>query len=276
VIESLPSGQLRTGRDLFESAIAPVSVADSGFVSELYEPGTGKDLLGILATIASTAKRYGRSPIIHFETHGNSKGLQLRSGDFITWQQLAPLLTTINEISRMNLLVVAAMCHGWHLSSVLRPTDRAPAFGVVGTEKSVKAGALFEAMKAFYGKLLSGAHDLRDALAEANNNRPMPKWRFKMEGAEIMLCRVFSHYVEEIATEATQTERVSRIVADIARSKQLDVVQTMQLRAEVREAMDDHRQWFDHYRSHFLMLDLFPANAARFRLQYADCGGDAA
>ena len=276
LIESLPSGQLRSGRDLFETTIAPISVADPGLVSELYEPHTANDFFGSLATIASVAKQFGRSPIIHIEAHGNGDGIELANGDFVKWLEIAPVLTMINEISHMNLLVVAAMCHGWHLSSVLRPTDRAPAFGVVGTQKSIQVGALLVAMKAFYGKLLAPGHDLREALAEANDQRPLAKWVFKMEGAEITLCRVFAHYAEDISNEATQTARISRIVADVARVNQLDVLQTMSVRTEVRESIGDHARWFDYYRTQFLMLDLFPTNAARFPLRYEDCGGNAA
>jgi len=66
------------------------------------------------------------------------------------------------------------------------------------------------------------------------------------------------------------------MVADLARVKNLDVLQTMRLRAELREAIDDHRRWFDLYRTRFLMLDLFPSNAPRFLLRYQDCRGDAA
>ena len=276
VIQSLPAGDLHIGRDLFETTIAPVSIADPGVVSELYEPASATAFLGALATIASTAQQYGRSPIIHIAAHGNRNGIQLANDDFVTWQEVAPALTTVNQISRVNLLVVAAMCQGWHLSSVLRPTDRAPAFGVVGAHETLEAGALLDAMKHFYGTLLGSAHDLRAALDEANGQRPFADWTFKMEGAELTLCRVFEHYVREIATESTQAERVARLVADVARMKNLDVLQTMRLRAELREAIDDHSRWFDLYRTRFLMLDLFPSNAPRFLLRYDDCRGDAA
>jgi len=276
VIESLPAGDLRVGRDLFETTIAPVSIANPGVVSEMYEPLSGTDFLGCLATIASMAQQYGRSPVIHIAAHGNRHGIQLANGDFVTWQEIAPALTTVNQICRVNLLVVAAMCQGWHLSSVLRPTDRTPAFGVVGAHETLEAGALLDAMKRFYGALLGPGHDLRAALDEANGQRPFADWTFKMEGAELMLCRVFEHYVQEVATESTQVERVSRMVADVARIKNLDVLRTMRLRAELREAIDDHGRWFDLYRTRFLMLDLFPFNAPRFLLRYPDCQGDAA
>lgn len=46
VIESLDSGELKTGRDLMDSTLAPVSTADPGFVTELYEVDSRTELTG--------------------------------------------------------------------------------------------------------------------------------------------------------------------------------------------------------------------------------------
>src|SRR6266550_8567774 len=118
IIESLRPGDFRSGRELYEKTIAPVSVADGGFLSELYEITTARELLGALRTIHHGAKLFHRSPIIHMAAHGNKEGLELASRDFVPWSEIAPALTAVNEASRMNLLVVAAMCSGWHMSDV--------------------------------------------------------------------------------------------------------------------------------------------------------------
>lgn len=275
VVESLPPGELRSGRQLFETTLAPVSVKDPGLVSDLYEVTCAREFLGALNAVRATAQTYRRSPILHIEAHGNSDGISLADGDFVTWTDIAPLLTAVNQVSRMNLLVVAAMCQGWHMSSVLRPTDRAPAFGIIGTMETVAAGDLLLAMQAMYQALLGPGHDLHAALAEANARSAFRDWRYRMEGAELLLCRIFAHYLNSLGTEETQPQRVSRLVADLARSQQLDVLQTMQLRDQIARQLDDHARWFAHYRTHFLMLDLFPDNARRFPLTYDDCRGSA-
>jgi hypothetical protein len=71
--------------------------------------------------------------------------------------------------------------------------------------------------------------------------------------------------------EETQSQRVNRLVADIARTDHLDVIQTMKLRGEIRDRVEDRRFWYDHYKTRFLMLDLFPENADRFQLKLEDC-----
>jgi len=99
--------------------------------------------------------RSGHSPVVHLDMHGNTDGLKVASSEVLAWAEFAPLLIEINRASRMNLLVVAAACHGWHMTDILRPTDRAPAWGIIGPPDSVTAGELYEATKRFYATLLA-------------------------------------------------------------------------------------------------------------------------
>ena len=272
VIESLESADFKTGTNLVESVLAPHSSVEPGFVTELYEPKTRDELLGTLRAVLQTARRYGRSPIIHLETHGDREGLGLTSGQRVLWSDLAPLLAEINMVSRMNLLVVAALCH---MVEILRPTDRAPAFGIVGTEEVVKAGDLYKSMQRFYGRLLTDPNDLREALSSANETDTLSDWTYTLVSAEIMLCRIFRSYASFDGGE-NEEQRVARLVVELARRRGADVTQTMQWREQIAEELGDLPRWFDHYRSKFLMLDLFPEHEHRFPLRYADCKGVAA
>ena len=271
VIESLAAGELKTGRDLVETTLAPASCADSGFVTELYEVDSRGELLGVLQAVLRTAKRYSRSPIIHIETHGDKKGLALCSGEHVPWVDIAKHLAEINEASRMNLLVVAALCHGWNMISILRPTDRAPAFGIIGTNEAVIAIDLYRAMQRFYTRLIAEPRDLRQAVSEANDGAEYTEWTYYLVTAEIMLCRIFRSYESGDSADETEEQRVSRIVAELARARGADLRQTMQWREQITREIRDYARWFGHYRTPFLMLDLFPENEARFPLRYEDC-----
>ncbi len=270
IIESIPTGEPQTGRDLFESVLAPASIADPGFVSELYRVSSASEFRGALENVRRTAERFHRSPIVHIESHGDKEGIELSNRDFVAWADIASILTSINTLSRMNLLVVAAMCHGWHMASVLRPVERAPAFGIVGTDETVSAGELFEAMQRFYRVLVGPARDLRKALDEANLGVSYEGWRFKLEWAELWLCRVFKHYTR--ATDETPAQRINRLVAEATRIYGLDVQVTMLARAQITKDVFDNNRWFNYYKTKFLMLDLFPDNASRFPWKFTDCG----
>ncbi len=271
VIESLGGGELRTGREVFESHLAPASVTDSGFVSSIYEVSERREFFGALRDIIEESERYGRSPIIDIEAHGDERGITLLDGGFITWAEVAPQLARINELSRMNLLVIAAMCHGLHMCDILKPVERAPAFGIIGADEIVPAGVLLDSLRRFYDVLLGPGKDLREALNAANLTQDVKGWRLRLMNAELMLCRVFSWYVESLATEESNTARANRMVADLVRARELTVDQSMLLREAIRRDLDDHERWFQHYRSHFLMVDLFPENDTRFGIAYEDC-----
>jgi len=154
---------------------------------------------------------------------------------------------------------------------LLRPVERAPAFGIVGTEETVAAGELLETMQRFY-RVLVGPGDFRAAMDAANEGVSYGGWRFKMEGAELWLCRAFKHYIETMATEETLTDRVERMVAEVARAQNLNEQGKARARMALTAAISDHNGWFNYYKTGFLMLDLFPENAPRFPLQFADCG----
>jgi len=156
------------------------------------------------------------------------------------------------------------------LGTVLRPVDRSPVWGVVGPPEVAKAGNLYSAMTSFYRELLE-SFNLRSALETMNQQTSISEWRYQFSSAEILFCRVFRYYMQDLETGETQEQRVSRLVAEIARVKKLDVVQTMKLRAEVGADLSNHKWWFDYYRTGFLMLDLFPKNAPRFTFSFEDC-----
>ena len=106
-----------------------------------------------------------------------------------------------------------------------------------------------------------------------NGGSQVEEWDYRILTDDLLLCRVLELYLRDLATAESQTQRVNRVLADLARAQTLDVTQTMTRRAEITADLGDHKRWFNHYRSHFLMLDLFPENEDRFPLSYDDCGG---
>jgi hypothetical protein len=277
VIESLASARLAsetvskpwlTGRDLFDTTIR-TAVDKHNIVAEYFDVADRRQFFGAIRRAFDLAQS-GRAPILHFEMHGHAEGLTLASGDHITWASLAPKLAQVNEACRMNLLVVAAACEGWYLTSTLHPTRRSPVWGVLGPPKTIQAGTLREAIRAFYQVLFS-RFDLRAAVSAMNDNNDISDWQVSLVTADIMFCRVFRAYIAGLDSGETQEKRVNRLVSELAAAQQLDVSQTMSVRAEIAAELNDHQFWYDKYRQTFLMLDLFPENATRFQMSYGDC-----
>lgn len=269
VIESLRSpDDLLTGAELFARTIRP-GLERHNLYGELYQVRTAAEFRGALVAVRNHAGA-GRAPILHLEAHGDELGIQLVSGETITWTELAPALAEVNRLSQVNLLVVAAACHGWFLGSVLRPVSRSPFWGVIGPPDRAGDTDLSNAMHRFYSELLIN-FDLTKALRAANLGAAYPEWRYRINSAEILFCKVFRYYMDDLRVGGTKEQRVARLVVEIARAKNLDALQTARLRVQLTEDLENHRFWYEFYKEHFLMLDLFPQNARRFLLGFDEC-----
>jgi len=268
IIESLRPGELKTGAELFDATIAP-HILQERLHGRLYTVSTRAEFLGALEAVRQFAAE-GHSPLIHLEAHGDESGLEVGSGEHVPWVELGPALAGINIASRMNLLVVAAACNGWYLTESLRPTVRSPAWGVLGPPASVGGDVLHVAMKRFYSELLPNL-DVMRAMRVLNHSDDSAAWTYRITSADLLFCNSFRAYLQSLMDEESQEARVNRLVAEAARTSGLDVVQTAITRAEFRHSLDDHEFWYTKYKTHFLMLDLFPENAVRFPLTLADC-----
>ena len=76
VIESLPSDQLQTGTNLYEAVIRPLAYPlDPPVFVRHHSIRTADGLHDLLREISAEAVAKHRSPILHFEAHGNADGL---------------------------------------------------------------------------------------------------------------------------------------------------------------------------------------------------------
>jgi hypothetical protein len=227
-------------------------------------------LFQALSEVAAFVRDASISPVIHFESHGTEEGIQLADRDIVRWPELRPLLTEINVGCRMNLLTIMSMCHGWHLVSQLVPTDRAPVWALIGPVPEVLPARLQEAFQAFYPRLLD-ALDGRQALAAMNAEREGTRWELKIELAELMFCKTWRRYEQELCSPDALGERTDNIVVQWVRRSGYDLRYAIYGRPIARQSLESTEESFDHFRRSFLLLDLFPDNATRFALTYRDC-----
>lgn len=268
VIESLGEEDERTGTKLVHGTLTSAAERN-GTLVELYEPRSARDLMAVLNTVARICTKYGRAPIIHFEAHGSSEGISVggRRGELVPWQSLSPTLTQINISSRMNVLLVAAMCHGIHMADILRPMDRSPAFGMVAPPSSVQELDLLDAMRLFYHQLLNRSGEVDLALTAL---RSEGRGDFRFLSAELWMCQVFREAIKPDRNE-THEQRVARLLEESYTDTIPIVTESMQRRARISDELGDEEAYFHRLRARFLMLDLFPENADRFAFTYTDC-----
>jgi hypothetical protein len=267
-----PQEDPQTAQWLFDTVLTPLA-SEHGLNVAINKVGARTDLYAGLASVLAAAEKAGQAPILHIEAHGTPEGIQLPNRDLVTWTEIRSLLTDINRGCRMNLLAVMAMCHGRHLVSQLVPTDPSPVWGLVGPTNQIFPCRLQEGLSAFYQELF-GELDGRSAVEAMNARHKTGQWDLTIDIAELVFCRVFREYVRS-CTPDELSARVSTQVENIARQSNYDIRVSMHARALLTERIADHAMAFETFRHGFLMLDLFPENAARFTLGYDDCIGTA-
>ena len=269
IIDSLPAGGLRTGENAFEEAQTLGFSLQPNIGVHYWREPRSSDVINRLATIADTVVATARAPIIHFEAHGSTEGLQTSSGEFLGWEDLRIPLAKINILCRLNLLVLVEACDGEALAKVVQLTDRAPVWGLIGPKRPVSFGEIDDANRAFY-RTMARTKDGALALRAMNETVKAADNPFSFIGAEMMFRAVMKRYFKEMCTSGMIEQRADKVIAEFINSgANAEVVGS--LRTSLRDHIGDHRALFDAVRSRFFFTDLCPDHEQRFRTLFEDC-----
>lgn len=152
IVEWLFDDDQRTGQDLQAWA----ETKRSGW-SRLYTCNGKSDVLEALSSVKSVAIEKGISPIIHFETHGSSDGLEGRGNlgpETLRWAELNEPLQKLNAATNCNLLIFIAACDGFAGIKAFGKGPYAPAAALAGPTAVVSSGELLGITKEFYRQLM--------------------------------------------------------------------------------------------------------------------------
>lgn len=282
VIESLPERQysLRTGKHLYE-ALEPYGIASKPPVCVLYhEVEDSTDLWSLLAEIREQAAR-GRGPLLHFETHGGarpeepsraatSQGIVLASGELIEWRRLAPVLTSINVQTRLNLVVFVAACNGVDIASIAQASERAPMRLLVGPNRVVTFAEISEATQAFYTTLFSEG-DGASAVRAMNTAVSGDEATFVPIGVEELFRETLTQFIRLKGNPDEVGRRTEAIVQHLHNEAGWPLDYLEKPRQQIRDYLGDHALHFQTMKRRFFMVDLFPDHSRRFDLRLEDC-----
>jgi hypothetical protein len=238
VIESLREDDWKTGRLLRED-IEVVALPYEQNLTVHYKTARNADELEfLLQELAGYVRLSGRAPCLHIQCYGDADGLQLADGSRMPWSRLKPLLVNINLASRMNLFLVLACYYGGYFAAECHYHEPVPFAYILGPGNAIAADPLFALNNMFYAELLK-TRDVTQALTVAGASRPGISY-FSMSAVGVFR------------------------VALAARVKRAG---SAELRAQLRITEEPI---FDQYQRQFFALDLFPENADRFAITYAE------
>jgi hypothetical protein len=105
------------------------------------------------------------TPILHLSAHGSTEGIQLSSGETLTWEDLKMLLIPINTSLGNMLVLCMSACDGYSACRMAKQEADGPHpyFAMVGSYAKPTWADTAVAYSAFYHRVSKG-HTLSDAL----------------------------------------------------------------------------------------------------------------
>ena len=259
VIESLPEGEYRTGKELREDVLYYLQIKDPGLYVEFVEVEGRTDLFVALATVKSTIERTGQVPLLHLETHGAVEGLSLKSGEFVRYDDLFLPLREMNILVQNNLFVVVAACSGAHLIQIINPSARSPVWGFCGPSKEVTAQDIFRGYKAFYKEAVTTG-DMNRALSQLKAAIPHCADLFHIWNSEYLFLHAFRRYLTDWCSPQAIDRRTDAIIAK-SKADLGDAPNWREYERNIRTRLgteEGQRREFDRLKRHFFFHDLYP------------------
>lgn len=282
IIESLieKGHSSKTGARLQE-VLEPLAAESSPITIHFHRLRGKDDVLACLHRILNQSLVENRVPMLHFEAHGaklvpgelTSRGLVLESKELLAWREMVPILTALNEASRLNLVVFTAACYGADLATVIQPLDQAPVRLIFGPKSTLSIPDVEKATTAFYRELFR-TRNLNAALNATNgalNPGEMACWGLSAEYLFVEILR--AHYQHE--HKQSEDDVARRVESVIARMPPPPIgrapVGHDQMAAIVRARLLDPKWLFEEAYRRFFFLDTQPDNAERFKIALEDC-----
>ncbi|QDH71487.1 hypothetical protein [Marilutibacter alkalisoli] len=255
IVDSLPDGEVNTAEHLFEDVRGWAHILGEAPHVVRVRVEAGVEFLALLEQRAALARRDSYAPLLHIECHGSDEGLQFADGSNLTWEAMRPAFVSLNEATRMNLIVVVAACSGSSIASTVQVQDRAPLWAFLAPKQDIGSLALEASLSAFYQTLLA----TRSAEAALGALRSTEAGLlFMYSSAQTMYRLVVEGYEREHGSAEAiqrQAERLCAMAGQHGFGWSVDQV----------EALIRDPQIFEGFRRRFFMMDLFPENAHRFQ-----------
>jgi len=270
VLEFLGPLDDQTGLNLFRKVLEPRGLSHNIYTChiDVHHPTS---FVPSLWQVHKECEERHLSPFIHFETHGTSTGLGLDPTTMISWEELVPPLRAINTVSRMNLVVTLAACHGLSFVRALTPLEASPVWAMLGPNEQVFQSEIEKGFATFYGVLLDTLN-LSAALTALRAEVLQPE-AWLLRSAEFFFSVVFGHFLEDAARPGDRQARERKLVKKLQRRARKDpnLRLPLDIRRRVRDDIADDESHFQRYKKRFLMLNDFPENEKRFPLTRDDC-----
>lgn len=262
VVDSIPAGELNTATRLFEDIKTYASAYAPSPAIHYVRVESEDEFIQCIQECRKRANEQDIVPMLHVECHGDEDGFEFADGSLVDWDELKLPITDLNVATRLNLMIAVAACTGGALAKVIRMSDRAPFWGLIGPTRALTAGELEKAFSALYLTLLSTKSPAKAIAAMDSATVPGTFWRTTAQG---MFEKVWTSYKNEYCNPEVFEIRAQRMRKRLLELSPATRVTTEQIKSRL---VDHEPKAFDRYRNSFFMCDIVPEHSTRFPVQY--------
>lgn len=268
IVESLRSGDVETGKSLYNDVLLGIAQNNSNLHIGLVCPTNRCEFFEALAKIEADCSR-GLFPIIHFECHGGKSGFQLGNNDIITWEELRDSLVNISIKSMLNVVVVVAACNGIQLIKVSTRLDRAPYWAVIGPTEKIYDLELKRDFAAFYRKFFESLNG-DDAIFALNRGIEGPHRPYHFHTSVGLFKRAYIAYHQKSCRGKGKRVRIENLVTEAMKYPECRKLGIKAIRRSIKESLAQEERHFQKQKKEFFLIDIYPENAKRFPITYDD------
>ena len=262
VVDSIPTGDSNTAKRLFEDIQTYASAYSPSPAVHYVRVESGDEFIQCILKCRKDADEQDIVPMLHIECHGGEDGLQFADGSLADWEKLKLPITELNTATRLNLMIAVAACTGGALAKVMRVSDRAPFWGLIGPTQSLMPEELEKAFSALYLTLLRTKSPAKAVQAVDGATKPGLFWRTTSQG---LFKKVWAGYKNEHCSPAALELRVKRMRERLQQAAASPLPTTDELKSRF---ISYEPIAFERYRQTFFMCDLFPEHSNRFPVEY--------
>ena len=264
VIESLPDGELKTGKNLVENQLENAKKMHPDLEIAFEQPVTKAELFDILDKIKNEASK-GSYPMIHFECHGCEDGLGMASGELVEWDELREHFIEINYSCQLNLMIVVAACNGAHLIKVSTKLDAAPFWAIIGPEVEVPAGDIQDNFGEFYKSFFTNL-DSGKAISVLNQGKSRSERQYHFLSAVGLFSRAYLKYYKSHCIGKGKKERIEALTSQAMQNPDVKRHGVNWARKQIKKGLAAEDQHFKKIKNRFFFLERYPENRNRFMI----------
>ncbi|MDK9559133.1 hypothetical protein QQF73_15980 [Marinobacter sp. M216] len=272
VIESLPEGEMKTGKSLFDDQLMHINARFPQLSAELVQVDNSEQFLNCLRKLTEEVIRDAIIPVLHIECHGSTDGLVMADGVVLSWAELKSELIKLNLATRLNLLVVVGACNGAYLIDTATQVDAAPFFAVVGSETELDAGTIKDAFGNFYSELFA-SQDGDKAIDAMNSKISNDDQKFRFLGARAFFSEAFKKYYQDYCRGKGKRKRIEYLTSRVLQNPNVARHGIKWARTQVKKVLSNPEDDFEFFRNRYFFVDQLPEILDRLPISYEEAIG---